>query len=416
MSRSRYAAALAFAVVSAASGIAGAQEEKNIAEYVPEGEIKAVEDEKRQGWDGALQASATVNLVSNKSVVGQTDGFSMLFGLGLLSGLDYIYQRHEIRNTLNISQAWARTPVIEEFVKSDDVVSLESIYNYFLIDWAGAFARVNGTTSVFKTEAITSEPVDYAISDREGNVELREDLERLRLSDPFKPITLSESLGIFAEPVKTNPFNLSIRTGFGLRQTFANDVLVIQDDDTTEAQIEVQDITNPDSSLTVFQGGIEGFVGIFGKLRNDRVSYDLGVTALLPFLNNDPEDRSATELTRVGVAGTVAFAVFDWMSINYKLRILRDPQLLDDLQVQNNLLLTFNYTFVERSEPEAPPEPTEAEIAKEEAERRAAEAEARAAEAEARAAELEAQLAAPAPAPAPAEPAPAPTEPAPTTP
>ncbi len=364
-----------------ASSSAFAQE-PGVAEYVPEGEIKQMENEKRQGLDGTLQVSANVNFVSNKSVVGQTDGLSMLFGIGLLSGLDYIHQRHEWRNTFQLNEAWSKTPVLNEFVKADDVASLESLYNYFLLSWFGLFGRVSAETALLRTWAVTAEPVDYAITNRDDETELREDVERLRLADPFQPLTLTQSIGAFAEPIQEPAINLSARLGFGLRETFANGVLVIQDDADTEGVIEVDDLTNPNTSVTVFQGGLEGFLGASGKFSNDRILYDFGLSALIPFLNNDPENRSATELTRVGVAASVGIGIFEWMSVNYKLRILRDPQLLDDLQVQNNLLLTFNYTFVERTEPDAPPEPTEAEKNAEEAERRAAEAEARAAELE----------------------------------
>lgn len=384
---------LATTVISTA---AMAQDNATITEYVPEDQIKKVENEKRQGWDGTLQASANVNLVSNDNVVGQTDGLSTIVGLGFVGGLDYIYRKHEIRNTLKLTEAFARTPVLPQFVKSDDVLDIESLYNYFLLSWFGVFGRVNFDTAIFKSEQITATPTNYSISDgRGGPVELRT-TERLPLADSLQPLTLSESLGIFAEPVQSTPFNLSARLGLGLRETWAQGVYVIKDDNTTDALIEVVDITNPDSGLTIFQGGVEGFLGVAGALREKRITYDLGATVLIPFINNDPQDRSASELTRIGVAGAINLAIVEWASLSYKLRVIRDPQLLDGVQVQNNLLLTFNYTFIERTEPEAPPEPSADEKAAEEAAKRAEEAEKRAAEAEARAAELEKQLAAPA--------------------
>ena len=69
----------------------------------------------------------------------------------------------------------------------------------------------------------------------------------------------------------------------------------------------------------------------------------------MPFLNNDPMDRSATDLTKFGFVAGLNFTVYEWMSINYQFKVLDDPQLLDELQVQNNLLFTFSYTFIERN-------------------------------------------------------------------
>ena len=371
--------------------VTASAQDSDVTEYVPEDEIKQVQDEKRSGFDGTLAVNANANLVSNRNVVGQTDGFSTLLGLGLASGLDYVNGRHELRNTLLIAEAFAKTPVLREFIKSDDSISLESLYNYFLLDWAGLFGRLNLESALFKAESITAEPTDYVIARPDGTVDTVT-TERLRLSDSFQPLTFNQSLGVFAEPVQTDPFRLSTRVGFGLRETWAQNVLVVQDDGATENVVEVTDITNPESSLTVFQGGAEAFVGVAGTLQNNRVTYDAGGSVLVPFINNDPQDRTATQLTRVGVAAGLNVAVFEWMSFAYRLRLTRDPQLVEGLQHQNSVLLTFNYTFIERTEPDAAPEPTEAELEAEAAKKRAAEAEQRAVEAEQRAAELQRQL------------------------
>lgn len=390
--RRAFGALIGLAALATAS-TAVAQDNANITEYVPEDQIKQIENEKRQGLDGTLQASATVNLVQNDNVVGQTDGLSTLVGIGFVGGLDYIYKKHEVRNTLKLSEAFARTPVLDQFVKSDDVLDIESLYNYFFIKWLGAFGRLNLETALFKSQQITAEPVAYEVTDVNGDPVETTTTERLALADSFQPLTLSESVGLFAEPVQKKQFNLSTRLGFGLRETWAQGVYVVTDDPDTEALVEVKDITNPDSGLTIFQGGLEAFLGISGELQEKRITYDVGGTVLVPFINNDPLDRSASELTRLGVQANVGIGIFDWMSINYRLRMIRDPQLLDGLQVQNNLLVTFKYTFIERTEPEAPPEPSEAEKNAEEAAKRAEEAEKRAAEAEAKAAELERKLA-----------------------
>ena len=47
------------------------------------------------------------------------------------------------------------------------------------------------------------------------------------------------------------------------------------------------------------QGGLELLVGIDGKELDGRILYALGPSALLPFINNDDEERSVGRLTRV---------------------------------------------------------------------------------------------------------------------
>ena len=169
----------------------------------------------------------------------------------------------------------------------------------------------------------------------------------------------------------------------------------------------------------VHQAGLELFAGLDGAGADGRLTYGVGVSALFPFINNDDTGRDTLDLTKVALQGGVGTSVFTWMTLNYELKIISDPQLIDEVQVQNSLLLTIAVTPIDTFAP--PPDEASEKLA--EAEKRAEEAEARAAEAEQRASDAEAKLegqdaAAPAqpeeaPAPAPAQPAaPAPAEPA----
>lgn len=324
----------------------------DVTAIVPDDEIKNLEDAKRQGFDGQLTVGANINLTENSNVVGQVDGFSTLMGLNLIGGLDYLWGRHEIRNTLKITESMSKTPVVDEFVKSSDNVNFESLYNYFILDWMGAFGRLSFETSAFTTQAVTAEETNYAITGEDGNVQSIT-TDHLTLSAPLEPMSFYQSGGLFAEPVQKKWLSLSTRLGMGARQTIADGVLAITDDADTPAAIEAKELQN------VYQGGAEGFVGLQGKLYKDRVSYEVGASALIPFLNNDPENRAPMDLLRYGVSAQVATSIFTWASLNYQFRMLKDPQLLDETQVQHALLLTFNYTFVERNGGIA--EPTAAE-------------------------------------------------------
>ena len=46
---------------------------------------------------------------------------------------------------------------------------------------------------------------------------------------------------------------------------------------------------------------------------------------------------------------TLALRVVEWLSFDYELRVILEPQLLDEWQVSNLLLLTIAYTFVEQT-------------------------------------------------------------------
>jgi hypothetical protein len=335
------AALSSLAMPAAASAQAGASD--NVTNYVPAGDIQQ-QDGKRKGFDGVLSASANINMASNSHVVGQVDGFSLLLGFSLLGGLDYIHGPHEWRNTLRLTQAWARTPVVNEFIKANDVLDLESVYHYFFLSWMGAFGRINMETAMLPAEDVRTDPATYLATRSDGTTRTFNNTRRLELSGAFAPLTFNQSGGLFAEVFQSDPISVSLRLGVGARETFSEGVLVITDDNNTPT-IELTELDN------VYQSGVEAFISARGGLNNGRVSYEGGLGALLPVLNNDPLDRGAAELTRVGLFAHVSFHVFEWMSLDYHARLLRDPQLLDEIQLQNNLLFTFQYTFIERTAP-----------------------------------------------------------------
>src|SRR4029078_11080059 len=101
-------------------------------QIVPADANKGAEDKDIQGWNPFLGFTSTVSLVDNSSVIGQVDGFSTLFGLGVLGGADYVQDEHVRRTSIAVNEGFARTPVVDRFVKTTDSVKLEGLYNYFV--------------------------------------------------------------------------------------------------------------------------------------------------------------------------------------------------------------------------------------------------------------------------------------------
>ena len=354
-------------------------------------------------WNPFLGVNASIALTSNQSVVGQVDGFSTLFGLGVAGGADYVSGRHLLRSTLSINENFARTPVIDELVKTNDVVKVESVYNYFRTKNLGLFGRLSASTSIFPADDVRGVATSWVEKNPDGApIPLGQGVLRQRLADPFAPFSVEESAGVFAEPLRRRALSLSLRVGLGGRHTLADSVLLIDDDKATP-EVELSRLNN------VHQLGAELFAGVSGKSKDERAKYKAGLSILMPFVNNDADDRNAGALTRVGLEGEVTFNVYKWMGLVYSLKVTRDPQIFgkgeEQVQVQNNLLLSFSFTAVAKREP--PKKKTADELKLEEAEQRAAEAEQRAKEAEEK---LKAQEAAPvAPDAPPAPPAPTPT-------
>ena len=358
------------------------------AEIVPEEKIAGATDEDIVGINPSLVVGGTLNLVNNTNVVGQVEGTSILAGLNLAGGVDYVNGKSVWRNQLTIDESFAKTPVVDRLIKTNDVVSLASSYNYFLMPKLGLFSQAKVTTSLFVARAVTADPQDYTInSAKKDGAPVSVTSDELQISSAFKPFTLGYSAGAFSEPLVGTKLTLRVSGGIGGRHTFASGVRVKNDDDDTPA-IELQELAN------VHQAGGELFAGIAGKIaKDDRVSYQAGLSLLVPVINNDEFDRSVGALARIAAEGSITVGVFDWMGIVYKGSLVRDPQLFPDgeelTQFQNSLLLTFQYTLIDRQKGLVALK-KEADLAQAKKERE--EAVQRALEAEERAKQLEEEL------------------------
>jgi hypothetical protein len=323
-----------------------------------------------KGWNPFLAFTGTFNLVSNSNVIGQVDGTSTVVGAGLLGGADYIDGRHFLQLSLAATEAFARTPVIHRFIKSTDAAKLEGVYNYFLIANAGLYGRLSLATSFFSSDDIRGAPSSWVDATAMAPVPLATNATSQHLADGFQPLTISESAGGFYDPVKKDAIALSLRLGVGGRSTFADGVFVNHDAAATP-EIELLELS------TVHQLGIEAFAGAVGKLEKGKFNYKAGLAVLLPFVNNDAADRSATKLTRVAFEATLTYTMAAWLSVVYSSQIIRDPQLFpagkDEVQVQNTLLATFQFSLVKKKE--APKPKTKEEQALEDAIHRAEQAE-----------------------------------------
>jgi hypothetical protein len=317
-------------------------------EYVPEEGAKGQDQPEGEAkWDFTLSIGASGNLSQNTSVIGQPDGSSYTLGGKLEFGADYISASHEVRNDFLIVNTFTRTPVIPEFVRSADTLRLETIYYYHLekLPWVGPFARLQLETSLFKGINLQPSEVTYETRTPEGDLVETRQSDRQELTDSFRPLKFKESVGAFARPVSSKVFDVELRLGIGSQQIFADGGLALADnEDTTPIEIvQLEDSVQAGGEFVTTIGG-----AIFGK----RLTYNTGLEVLVPFYNSggQQDNRGPIDLANIEVYARASLKVVEWASLDYEFRAVRQPLLLDEFQIQNNLLLTFGYTLLDSDE------------------------------------------------------------------
>jgi hypothetical protein len=293
-------------------------------------------DDERPRVDVGAAIGATASVNDNRNVIGQTDGSTITFGYKVDFGLAWLNGKHEWRDAVFIAQSLTKTPAIAPVLKSQDALRFETIYLFHALPWVGPFVRLAGDGPVLAGFDDRAAPTAYVVRHVDGTNEALT-ATHLRLTDMFRPYNLSESAGPFFRPVRSEPVNVELRVGGAARQTFAAHQLAIADDKATP-EVEVDELQS------FYQAGAEAALAIWGKPAEDRVIYKTGVEVMMPFYRSDTltaQDKSVLALTNVIAYATASFKLVSWATVDYDLRVVRQPQLIDKVQVQNHLFLTF---------------------------------------------------------------------------
>lgn len=307
--------------------------------------------EREDGWDGNLSLGASLNFTDNQNVVGKPSGFSLTVGGRIDGETTYVKDRHQWSFRGLWSETFSRTPSAERFVKTKDNFELHSAYHFFVQEWWGAFGSVGLNTNVFPGGEVTGERVDFRVTRLDGTVENRPNGHVLRTTDPFRPMNLAQTFGLFARPLDREPIHLEFTGGFGAREVFAKDQVTVtgrvsagerDDPDATRDLVRAQELEG------YVQGGAVFTARANGQLKESRVSYDTGMEVMFPLLRNpDPVTQNTVDLTNLDVWARLSFQLVEWASLDYEFRLRRRPQLIDAYQITNSLLLTFGYTAFE---------------------------------------------------------------------
>jgi len=306
-----------------------------------------------EGWTPGLALGASFNLIDSRSVVGQQDGTTINLGGALDAAVDFNTGMHEWRNALLAAAGTTHTPSTNEFIKTNDWLSFETIYLLHAIEIFGPYARFAFNTQMFPGMDIRPAAVDYTVANLDGTTTDYTG-RRLSLTTPFHPFLLKESVGAFVQPVRETQVQLEARAGLGAQETLASGNLAVNDDSTTPA-IEVKELDDS------YQIGVEVLANIWGFFdTTKRVSYTAGAGVLVPFATSalpTGDTRNMGDLTNFeGTVGLNA-KLFDWASIGYRLQVIRQPMQVDKWQVSNNLLLTVGLALGSKAPAPEPPPP-----------------------------------------------------------
>lgn len=286
------------------------------------------------GWNKKLLLGGSISFGSSENVIGQPNGQSNNYGLNLEGALNQIKEQSEWRNDLKVGESASRTPAVPRFVKVKDDLKLETMYLYTLeaTPWFGPYVKASAETAIFKGEDVRSEAKTYQFADGTTLTGTS-----VRLTDGFKPLTTKESAGGFFKIITEENMKLEARAGLGAVQVNAGGQRALKDDAATP-NLEIIDLDSYE------QIGIEGGIAFKGNI-DQKTSYSIEGEFLTPFVVDKKagDNRSNFELTNWEVKARLTSKIYDWLSADYSVKVYKQPQLLDDTQLQTLFLMNLTY-------------------------------------------------------------------------
>lgn len=310
---------------------------------------EGVDDGKPAGWHPLLRFAGNAALGQSKNTPGTPDGVSLQLGYLINAAVDYLstLKRNEWANTLDMALSYTRTPVVDAFVKSNDSIDFRSTYLYHPagLPWLGPFVQFRLSAPMLKGYEVRADPTSVVrlkpgqdSVDENGapivDVTEYESEKKIPLTDPFAPMTLRESVGVFAIPLDKPWLKTDFRLGFGAWETFVQGGYVIEDNEDTADLLELRQMQDS------VQLGPE--LGIILKgAHKEIIKYAASALFMQPVYQSVDTDLEGLELLNMEFQVGLGVKITKYFSIDYAFKAYKQPLIVDDWQIQNNLLLTL---------------------------------------------------------------------------
>ncbi len=289
----------------------------------------------KDGFHSNLSISSNFIFANSKDVIGQQDGTNITIGFASKGGFTYLKGANEVLFNMNISEQFTRTPELERFIKSSDLAKFDTSYLYHVSSVWGPFAKLALDTSLLPGYSETKDKVNYKLPDG-----LIKNTKSMKLVSSLQPMIIKETVGLFYRPIDKKAIYFQVNAGAGTIQTIADGGYIVKNDDATP-EIDLMELKSYNEL------GSSIYMDLHGTIKTMSViDYKATLELMTPFLNDDPQKRAAGELTNIDFNLTLSSKITSWLSLNYELKIIKKPQLLDKYQIQNTLMISLNYILL----------------------------------------------------------------------
>ena len=349
--KSRFAATVAAVglLMSGPAGLAraaGAEVKKVDPEKIlkEEAKQKKKKKKKKDGWFPTVKAGFNAAVSQSQGVVGVPDGTTLALGLQFFGGLTFRHGFHEWTSRLEIIHTQTNVPNIKPFIKAADKLDLESLYIFHFkrLAWLAVYGGLRLTMPLMEGNFVPENDTNLELTDKDGNVTnaVAFGQQPYRLNKGFSPLVFRQLLGALFLPFTRPYLSIAARIGPTAWEVFTREGYLKNDNKDTADLLELKQLEDH------VQIGGEIQVALQGVVLDKILNYALRAEVMYPFYTSVDTDLDKAEMFNVEIAFNLGIKLWKWASIKYVLSVIRQPMILDEWQVINNLMLSVTASWV----------------------------------------------------------------------
>jgi len=283
------------------------------------------ETRKIKNWSifSALYGSLTLNRAND--VTSEEQLTSMAFVAQLDYSIKYSTQKHYFLSRGLMEEGWNMQRRQTMFRSYLDNLRLKNIYIYYFLPGLGFYGRLFLESNLFGTTYYYDKPTTIHFYDQQGNLKrTSEGVKKIIVSPSFSPFELKEGIGINLILAKSLRASFNVRGGMGFRQNINWELY---------AKNATNDTTFYKKPSSFLRGPEAALIGTY------RIRKDMMITSELDMLiPSDTKNKLVYDWEN-----NLNFRISKNISIDYKLRIKKDPSITSYVQYEHILLLRYSY-------------------------------------------------------------------------
>ncbi len=273
------------------------------------------------GIHGNFNLSNSNDLSSKQNNTNYSFSTQLEFTAKYDNRLYYFYTRN------NFEEGWNKqgSESIRTFI---DNMETKNIFVLKIYKPFGIYSRLNLTTKIFASYKYYDSPTNITVYQKDSTkYNIFPYKEKVRISPPFFPLDIKEGIGLnftFSPSIK---YTFNIRTGFGFRQTYNNDVLSLIDEkkDSVYKQLSNSQLTGYELS---YFSQIYPFNNVYIITEFDMI---------YPF---SAGKKRAYELENI-----INLRLLNNISLDYTIRIKQDKNISNIIKKEQIILIRYSYYF-----------------------------------------------------------------------